>query len=349
MRVTTHSRRSPLRRLGVVVSLSLLLLNVTSSFQPGQAALILAVAAADPGVLGRANSQQQMVHSTRLLATESLEIVSPGDDDDEDTPQTTATDSELSVSKYHLLWSPGVWKKIAIGTSTLFVAHATSNFVSWSIISDLSSALLLKSTSSLAASLGSNVLLPMLASACCLLQLGLNLLSIGCAGFNTVLGPVRPYFISLLLYLTVVSRSSHHASLGSWAASTALRWSLALLPEALHFYNNNRERFLLPRRKQSVLATPRKLEAVVHLEIPTMGCVACINKIDKALSQVGDQVISAKSTLHEISGGQAQVKIAADSHSEVHATVASLTNAVDKAGFFGSKVESVEVHATKTT
>ena len=37
----------------------------------------------------------------------------------------------------------------------------------------------------------------LLSSSCCLLQLLLNLMSVGCAGFNTVLGPLRPFFLAL--------------------------------------------------------------------------------------------------------------------------------------------------------
>ena len=72
-----------------------------------------------------------------------------------------------------------------------------------------------------------------------------------------------------------------------------------------------------------------------------MGCVACVNSVDKALNQL-NQVVTAKSSLKD-SGGQAEVKIAADTQAEVDAIVASLTHAVNEAGFFGSTVESVQV------
>ena len=39
-------------------------------------------------------------------------------------------------------------------------------------------------------------LLGLLSSACCVLQIILNLFSFGCAGFNTLLGPVRPPLIA---------------------------------------------------------------------------------------------------------------------------------------------------------
>jgi len=258
----------------------------------------------------------------------------------EETPLITSP--AAAIDKYHLIWSPGAWKKLIVGTSTLFVVHATSGLVSWNF-GDLES--------SLATPMGSlfgSVVLPMLASACCLLQLGLNLLSVGCAGFNTVLGPLRPYFISLLLYLTAVSRFSKHTMMMTsswrWTTVTAMRWAVALLPEALHLWNN-RATFL--PRKNPEAATNSKLHAVVQLEIPTMGCVACVNSVNKALNEL-DQVVTAKSSLKD-SGGQAEVKIAANTQAEVDAIVASLTNAVNEAGFFGSTVESVQVQTNAAT
>jgi len=324
-------------------SLTTLLFSSLASNPISSSAFVLAHDAA-VGTAKAASREQPLQTATTTLFAESPAYESPCTEDDNNSPLAST-----KLDKYHLFWSPGAWKKVVVGTATLFLAHAAGQGISQSAI-DLTTA----AAPTFLTTLATNVVLPLLASACCLLQLGLNLLSVGCAGFNTVLGPVRPYFISLLLYLTVVSRFSkhgHHTSIGSWAAATVLRWGLALLPEALHLWNNRDDIYerIVPKRKLAA-TNPYKLQAVVELEIPTMGCVACINKIDKALRQVGDQVLTAKSTLHEASsGGQAHVQIAANSHSEIHATVASLTDAVNKAGFFGSTVESVKIENNKKT
>ena len=42
------------------------------------------------------------------------------------------------------------------------------------------------------------VLGPLMASACCVLQLVMNLLNAGCGKFNTILGPWRPFFLGAL-------------------------------------------------------------------------------------------------------------------------------------------------------
>ena len=44
----------------------------------------------------------------------------------------------------------------------------------------------------------------LLSSSCCALQLVLNAFSVGCAGFNTVLGPLRPYLLALASVLQVL-------------------------------------------------------------------------------------------------------------------------------------------------
>merc|ERR1719424_609712 len=46
-------------------------------------------------------------------------------------------------------------------------------------------------------------LMGLFSSSCCLIQIGLNALSFGCAGFNTWLGPIRP----ALLAVTVAVQS----------------------------------------------------------------------------------------------------------------------------------------------
>eukprot|EP00913_Durusdinium_trenchii_P007164 g6739.t1 len=86
------------------------------------------------------------------------------------------------------------------------------------------------------------VLCPLLASACCALQLLFNLLNAGCAGFNKI---------------------------------------IAFLPELLHLYQTRFRRKRRDRPRGSLRALRR-----VELRVPGMGCVACINKVQEALSAV---------------------------------------------------------------
>ena len=46
--------------------------------------------------------------------------------------------------------------------------------------------------------LGAWIIISLLSSSCCAFQLILNCFSIGCAGLNSVLGPMRPFFVSIV-------------------------------------------------------------------------------------------------------------------------------------------------------
>ncbi|KAF9081247.1 hypothetical protein BGX23_001103 [Mortierella sp. AD031] len=83
----------------------------------------------------------------------------------------------------------------------------------------------------------SAVTLGLLSSSCCLIQLALNLLSVGCAGFS-VLTPYRPLFLatsSLLVLFTVYKYR--------WSSRTALTLALVLTltttPEMVAVYNQS--------------------------------------------------------------------------------------------------------------
>jgi len=106
----------------------------------------------------------------------------------------------------------------------------------------------------------------LLSSSCCLLQLGANALSIGCAGFNTVLGPARPAmrlltaaWLLVLWTLTLRRRwPRHHA-----VFSTLLCAGLAFMPE------------LLLAGGGPAFAPPTASTFDLRLTIDGMGCEAC--------------------------------------------------------------------------
>ena len=268
--------------------------------------------------------------SSKSDADFSLREQSTRADDD----KTEALLLPRNLDSYHLLWSPGAWKKLALGTTSLLLIRTLGA----SMLPNIS-----KSTTTpwifptaVVATAWNNLVLPLAASACCLLQVGLNLLSGGCAGFNTVLGPTRPFFLSLLLYATLTTNSS--ATTKAWV----LRWSVALLPEALDLYNSWRR---TPKRKTS--STVPALEAKVRLSIPTMGCVACIQTIDAALRRV-EGVVEASSALNPLGakGGYATVRFHVhddDDPTELHQRIESLMQSVRAAGFEPVEQESLVV------
>lgn len=235
---------------------------------------------------------------------------------------TTALNAEVpteSLDNYHLVWSPGFVQKVTTSTAGLFLVRALTGF------SGISSGL----SSFRMPGLASNVILPLFASSCCLLQLIVNVIAGGCAGFNTILGPVRPYFLALLVFFTLTRPPALSTSI--------LRWTVALLPEVLHLWNSRR-----PRRLPPVAAsTPT---AQIELDIPSMGCVACIANIDAALLDADRlRVRQAVSSLHPLGqkGGVATVEVAAEDDAELYAIVDALIEAVGKAGFDGCTVAAI--------
>ena len=158
--------------------------------------------------------------------------------------------------------------------------------------------------------LWNNLALPLAASACCALQLGLNLLAVGCAGWNKVLGPLRPSFLALLLVTSLKQQPFPRP------VTLLGRTVVALLPELLHVYNtrgtggattSNHHNHNLQQQYSHDNNNNNNLQEVI-VEIPSMGCVACIHSVHGALAQVPG-VRSAQAYLHKAprTGGFAKV------------------------------------------
>jgi len=117
----------------------------------------------------------------------------------------------------------------------------------------------------------------LLSSACCLLQILLNALSLGCAGFNTYLGPARPFFLAattMLQYsgwLVVVNNP-----IADWrytALGSGLAFTLALMPEMIYLYQQLRPK------------TTCIPASVAVLKLEGMGCVSCASTVRNVAHQ----------------------------------------------------------------
>ena len=84
---------------------------------------------------------------------------------------------------------------------------------------------------------------------------------------------------------------------------------------------------------------------ILELEVPTMGCVACISNVDASLRNVPG-VRRASSALQPSKGGTATVVLAVDKGDDQDTAVASMTEriirAVAEAGFAGAHVTSLQ-------
>ena len=215
--------------------------------------------------------------------------------------------------KYHLIWSPNFWKKAVVSTIIILL---------------LDKRIPLYFAKPCHQSRITAVALPLLSSSCCAIQLLINAVSgWGCAGFNSVLGPVRPILLSLLLYSTW--KLSSQRPIG-W---TIISLFLAFLPELVHTFN-----LIQTTQWKQRQITGRSVTAKLQLAIPGMGCVACVNKIDASIRQCksATRIAEEKSWLNAPEmgkGGMAELIISASSDEEVDDIVKSVISAIREAGF----------------
>ena len=261
---------------------------------------------------------------------------------------TTAGSSPSSSSddgvgrSYHLIWSPSFGRNLLLSTAILFVLGHIHMFPPIVTIcmgdchNDISTSTA-TGTVDISSSLSRLIrllLLPLLSSSCCALQLLMNTIAgVGCAGFNNVLGPVRPIFLSFLVHSSVRTfPGPTMTGLGKWCSNTAISFLFALMPELLHIWNNNARRWLIASRANTT-GNDANVRATVELDIPSMGCAACINKIDSTISGCNG-VLSGRSWLEDDpKGGRARFVIATNSVDDVDAIISSVTGKVNGSGF----------------
>jgi copper chaperone CopZ len=218
--------------------------------------------------------------------------------------------------KYHLIWSQNFWKKTVVSTIIILLVDKRI---------PLYFAKPCHQTRITA------VALPLLSSSCCAIQLLINALSgWGCAGFNSILGPVRPILLSLLLFSTW--KLSSKRPIG-W---TILSLFLAFLPELVHIFNLIKTNQW--KKRQISFQNNDVVTAKLQLQIPGMGCVACVNKIDASIRQCksATRIVQEKSWLNAPEmgkGGMAELIISASSDEEVDGIVKSVISAIREAGF----------------
>ena len=250
---------------------------------------------------------------------------------------------------YHLIWSPSFGRIFLMSTITLFAMTYILTIPTISSKLGLGGVFLPSHTahlqvgdchytpSSLSRSIR-QLLLPLLSSSCCAVQLLINSLAgVGCAGFNTVLGPLRPVFLSFLVYSTAVSYPGGPTGLGKWYRNTALAFFFALMPELLHMWNNHSWRL-----RATKMTGDANFCATVQLDIPSMGCAACINKIDSTITGSSGVLNTRSWLVDDPKGGRARFVITANSFDDVDEIIKAVVEQVDSSGF-PCKVDTVDV------
>ena len=172
--------------------------------------------------------------------------------------------------------------------------------------------------------------LGLLSSSCCVLQLLLNAFSLGCAGFNSWLGPLRPLMLAITVSLQasmwrVALTGRGERLLMSATGATALTAVVSLLPELLHLYIHRHD----ASGKRGVEA---EAGAEMCFRVEGMGCTACTAKVQctvEALPGVAGCSV-------QLEGGSAMVhldEMAALDVRMVAALQRSVASALKEAGF----------------
>mmetsp|Transcript_26864 Transcript_26864/g.40809 ORF Transcript_26864/g.40809 Transcript_26864/m.40809 type:complete len:331 (+) Transcript_26864:99-1091(+) len=249
---------------------------------------------------------------------------------------------------YYLLWSPTILRKTIISLCVLLTGRFIfENWVSHSFLS------FTEGTSSnsvfiVIQKLLQAVVLPLLSSACCGVQLLINLMvgAGGCVGFNKKLGPLRPYFFAVLLN-TLIPKAFVPMNQGIDFATIRLRTIqlvLAFLPEIVHLWNITSAKRLQSKKTSGFGNVETSTSYQLELSIPGMGCVACINKINNSLRR-NQAVSDTQAWLNEETGGRARVQYNVNSYTDAESIAESLAEAVKTAGFVNCKIENLRLVA----
>ena len=109
------------------------------------------------------------------------------------TTSTNVKSSRVDLEKYHLIWSPGFWKKLLLSIVFWLSLETIQSKLDITSVSYRYNAFCHDNTSQASPF---RLILPLLSSSCCAIQLIINAISgLGCAGFNTYLGEFRCFVI----------------------------------------------------------------------------------------------------------------------------------------------------------
>lgn len=198
--------------------------------------------------------------------------------------QSKATGSSgETVKKTYLIWDPGFGRYFALTLVAIIAAvccaanvDAVYDFV-WESYQEMLFKLM-EGAHRMAwwSAIG------LLSSSCCALQLLLNLVNFGCAGFNTYLGPLRPGLCAVTVCIQAGVWYTAAGKPFQWvyvAPCTLLAAVLTLMPEMLSLWVQRTS------KRETGNRTEKPLSKVVFA-LDGMGCAACTSKIAKVLDSL---------------------------------------------------------------
>jgi copper chaperone CopZ len=126
---------------------------------------------------------------------------------------------------------------------------------------------------------------------------------------------------------------------------TLMSLTLAFLPEAVHLWNKLATLKFFKSNDMSHDQHQNQqlsINAKITLNIPTMGCVACVNKVDSSIRGCSffANIKEEKSWLKDGKGGKAELNVFTENEAGVNKVVEEVKRAVERAGF-PCEVESI--------
>ena len=295
-----------------------------------------------------------------ILMTTSLGVRGGAIANDDEAKEEEMRNNSKS---YYLIWSPGFMKQFLIAMTIILTTIRCCSFYNINIwgwgnhFSTISSRPFI-----------SNIILPLLSSSCCAIQMTINALSsiflagTGCIGFNSALGPIRPYLLAITMIVYNYTNPFFRSfSSVSSVLSLLLRYTIVFMPELVYWWNSIlRSRW--KRQKDSTItnttkddieepSTEKLLQATLVFDVPTMGCVACVNKIESSLRQstaLRNYIASTGSWLNDEDndrskrGGCAKIDIRVESEKELDGVINNVKVVIEGAGFRGTKIKSID-------
>ena len=181
----------------------------------------------------------------------------------------------MTSSSLHLIHSDGFLKKYVIGNLVvilmLSIVYTSFREQALDVFEEIKLVLLKYCHSK-----GMWTLISLLSSSCCIIQIALSSFSFGCAGFNTVLGPARPYILSLVTISQVsvwyvVLESNRPWLFQRTFISSMLTLAITFSPEWLCLYSE-----CVRKRKKKKLKTET---TTYRLKFEKIGCMSCVHTI----------------------------------------------------------------------
>lgn len=188
------------------------------------------------------------------------------------------------MKKLYLVTEPGFISRFAINILTmvaLILAIRANEHTSW-MIADSYEWMKLRLLAS-AHALGWWSAIGMLSSSCCVLQILLNLAGVGCAGFNSWLGPLRPTTLAACLICQAISWHIAYPRPWQWgptACSTVFSALLTFSPEildAVHQGKTSKERHATLGNEED------SMRITLQLAPGSIGCISCVATVEAAL------------------------------------------------------------------